>query len=88
MKIIQEVYPELFMTAVGNIVSNAQKFTPEDGSIDITLSKNSLTIQDNGIGISEKDREHIFDRLYKVDTARTSGSGHGLGLSIAKKIIE
>lgn len=76
------------MTAVGNIVSNAQKFTPEDGSIDITLSKNSLTIQDNGIGISEKDREHIFDRLYKVDTARTSGSGHGLGLSIAKKIIE
>ena len=88
MKIIQEVYSELFMTAVGNIVSNAQKFTPEDGSIDITLSKNSLTIQDNGIGISEKDREHIFDRLYKVDTARTSGSGHGLGLSIAKKIIE
>ena len=76
------------MTAVGNIVSNAQKFTPEDGSIDITLSKNSLTIQDNGIGISEKDQEHIFDRLYKVDAARTSGSGHGLGLSIAKKIIE
>lgn len=87
-KIIQEVYPELFMTAVGNIVSNAQKFTPEDGSINITLSKNSLTIQDNGIGISEKDQEHIFDRLYKVDAARTSGSGHGLGLSIAKKIIE
>lgn len=87
-KITREVYTELFMTAVGNIVSNAQKFTPEDGSIDITLSKDSLTIQDNGIGISEKDREHIFDRLYKVDTARTSGSGHGLGLSIAKKIIE
>ena len=77
-KIIKEIYPELFMTAVGNIISNAQKFTGEDGSIDITLSKNSLTIQDNGIGISDEDMKHIFDRLYKVDTARTSGSGHGL----------
>ncbi len=87
-KVVREIYPELFLTAVGNIISNAQKFTPEDGKIDIIISKNALRIQDTGIGIPKKDIEHIFDRLYKVDTARTSGSGHGLGLSIARKIIE
>ncbi len=87
-KITKEVYGELFMTAVGNIVSNAQKFTPEDGSIDITISKHWLTIQDNGIGINQENIWHIFDRLYKVDTARTNGSGHWLWLSIAQKIIE
>ncbi len=86
--IVKEIYPELFMAAVGNIVSNAQKFTGVDGTIEIKISKESLTISDTGIGISPKDLTHIFDRLYKVDAARTSGSGHGLWLSIAKKIIE
>lgn len=82
------LYPELFMAAIGNIISNAQKFTSESGKIDIIISKNSLKISDTGIGIAPKDITHIFDRLYKVDSARTSGSGHGLGLSIAQKIID
>jgi signal transduction histidine kinase len=82
------IYPELFMTAVGNIISNAQKFTSETGSIEITVEKKKLTIQDTGIGISKKDIKHIFDRLYKADRARSPGSGHGLWLSITKKIIE
>lgn len=76
------------MSAVGNIITNAQKFTSEDGKIEINISENTLKISDNGIGIAPKDLKHIFDRLYKVDTARPSGSGHGLGLSIARKIIE
>ena len=76
------------MAAVGNIVSNAQKFTSDDGKIEILISKNNLKISDTGIGIAPKDLTHIFDRLYKVDVARPSGSGHGLGLSIARKIIE
>ena len=86
--VVLSVYPELFMAAVGNIVSNAQKFTSVDGKIEILLSKNNLKISDTGIGIAPKDLTHIFDRLYKVDAARPSGSGHGLGLSIARKIIE
>ncbi len=86
--VVLSVYPELFMSAVGNIVSNAQKFTSKDGKIEINISKNMLKISDTGIGIAPKDLTHIFDRLYKVDTARPSGSGHGLGLSIARKIIE
>ncbi len=86
--ISQKIYPELFMAAVGNIVSNAQKFTPLDGMIDIHIQSTGITIIDTGIGIKKEDLTHIFDRLYKVDSARTSGSGHGLWLSIAKKIIE
>lgn len=72
------LYPELFITAVGNIVGNALKFTPQDGSVTLTVSKSSLTITDTGIGISKKDIVHIFDRLYKVDKVRTPGTGHGL----------
>ncbi len=82
------LYPELFLTAIGNIVGNAEKFTPKDGTITLTIREDSLIISDTGIGISKRDLPHIFDRLYKVDKARTAGSGHGLGLSISKKILE
>ena len=73
-KVTRIIYPELFLTAVGNIISNAQKFTKQGGIIDIILTKDALIIRDNGIGISKKDLLHIFDRLYKVDQARTSGT--------------
>lgn len=82
------IFPELFITAVGNIISNAQKFTPKDGKITVTIHKNGIEITDTGIGISEKDLPHIFDRLFKVDVARSNGTGYGLGLAITKKIIQ
>lgn len=82
------IHEELFITALGNIVSNAQKFTQETGKITLTLENDRLTISDTGLGIAKKDLPHIFDRLYKVDRARTTGTGHGLGLSISKKILE
>jgi signal transduction histidine kinase len=74
-KVSLPLYPELFQTAIGNIIGNAEKFTPPEGRIDIILSKNSLEIHDNGMGIPKKHLSHIFDRFYKVDKARTSGSG-------------
>jgi signal transduction histidine kinase len=82
------IYPELFITAVGNIISNAQKFTAKDGRITVIIHKNGIDITDTGIGISEKDLPHIFDRLFKADIARSSGTWYGLGLAITKKIIE
>jgi len=82
------IYPELFITAVGNIISNAKKFTPKDGKITVTIHKNGIEITDTGIGISGKDIPHIFDRLFKADVARASGTGYGLGLAITKKIIQ
>lgn len=65
------IYPELFLTAIENIVSNAMKFTPQDGTIIVTTSSRGIAISDTGIGIPKSHLPHIFDRLYKVDKART-----------------
>ncbi|MFE4813202.1 sensor histidine kinase [Peribacillus simplex] len=76
-----------------NLIHNSIKFTRHRGKITIRLQQiddlASITISDNGIGISEADQFHIFERFYKADLARErSKSGSGLGLSIVKKIIE
>lgn len=76
-----------------NIIGNSIKFTDNKGIVEITLKKENeqiiCEISDNGIGISEKDKMHIFERFYKVDKSRTRATGgNGLGLSLVKKIIE
>lgn len=85
-----DVFPDLFQTALSNIINNAQKFTPSNGSIEVILWKNEIEIKDSGIGISAEDSAHIFERFYKREpSSKTVGkSGHWLGLSITKKIIE
>lgn len=76
-----------------NLIHNAIKFTPNVGTIGVHLTSSGgeaiIRISNNGAGISEEDRAHIFERFYKADKSRnrTSG-GNGLGLSIVKKIIE
>lgn len=79
--------------AILNIIDNAIKYTPRGGSIYIELAKKAKTaeiiVRDTGIGIEKEELEHIFDRMYRVDKARSKNiSGIGLGLSIVKWIIE
>ena len=76
------------------LLDNAIKYSHRDGNINITVNhegkKAIVTIQDYGVGIKAADLPHIFDRFYRADTSRskTQVDGYGLGLSIAKSIVE
>jgi two-component system phosphate regulon sensor histidine kinase PhoR len=77
--------------AVGNLLQNAIKFTPEGGSISLKadLEDNQLhvSVTDSGIGIAASDLPRVFERFYKVDQSRASG-GTGLGLALVKHAVE
>jgi two-component system sensor histidine kinase VicK len=77
-----------------NLVSNAIKYTPDEGNIAIRARRKDkswieVVVEDNGIGIPKKDQNRIFERFYRVDKARSRNmGGTGLGLSIAREIIK
>jgi signal transduction histidine kinase len=75
-----------------NLISNAIKYNIEQGEIDVHLQTKPdtllLSVQDTGVGLSSVDMEHLFTRFYRVEKQAHQTEGSGLGLSIAKKIIE
>lgn len=82
----------LMERAITNLIDNSLKNTPVGGNVTIFSAHKKgsvvITIADTGIGIPEENLPRIFDRFYQVDPSRTVGSGAGLGLPIAKKILE
>lgn len=83
----------LLELAIKNLLENAAKYSKEPAEITVNLASAddimTITISDNGIGIPEDDLQHIFQRFYTVDKARTRKlGGAGLGLSIVQTIIE
>ena len=87
------VDPDQLKRVINNIITNAIKYTDKEyGQIDINIYDNDaevkVSISDNGRGIDSDSLPHIFDRMYRADSARQSRGGSGLGLAICKKIVE
>lgn len=81
---------KLMFHVFSNLIENAIKFGPEDGLIRITLKKADgqirFTIEDEGPGIDEDAKKHIFDRFYQSDSSHKE-EGNGLGLALVKQIL-
>ncbi|HFK1545997.1 envelope stress sensor histidine kinase HitS [Bacillus albus] len=76
-----------------NLIHNSIKFTPSSGTISIKLKEYEtlveVRIRDSGIGISEEQKQHIFERFFKADSSRNRAyGGSGLGLAIVKKVVD
>jgi two-component system phosphate regulon sensor histidine kinase PhoR len=73
-----------------NLVMNAIRYTAAGGRVDVTVRPEGdsvvLAVRDTGIGIAEEEQQRIFDRLYRVDVARTRATGgFGIGLSLVQR---
>ena len=84
---------DLIIELMSILVDNAIKHCSEKGKVIINLSKNSkqiiLEVKNKGLPIKKEDEEKIFERFYKVDTSRNRNTNnYGLGLAIAKNIVE
>ena len=92
-RLIAMVDPQRFAQVIDNLLSNAVKYTPAGGRVEVDLSvthdRVELVVIDTGIGISVRDRSHVFSRFFRTRHAsRRSIQGIGLGLSITKAIVD
>ena len=79
--------------AIRILTDNAAKYTPEGGEIVLSLTRErpelvGICVKDEGIGLSPEEAAHLFERFFRGDQVRGSTKGSGLGLSIAKWIVE
>lgn len=85
--------PDKLRQALANLMDNAIKYTPERGKVRVEVARQvghiEMTIVDTGVGIAPQHLLHLFERFYRVDSARTNTTGgFGLGLPIVKAIID
>jgi two-component system heavy metal sensor histidine kinase CusS len=83
--------PLLFNRAIGNLLENALRFTPEGGEIQVSLrpveNGSEIVVRDSGSGIAPEHLPRVFDRFYRGDPSRSS-AGTGLGLALVKSIVD
>ena len=85
--------PRLIETVLDNLLSNALRYTPSGGRVELRLRRDRkevvLSVRDTGIGIAPEQQRRVFDRLYRVDEARDrERGGSGLGLAIAQRAAQ
>jgi two-component system sensor histidine kinase VicK len=77
---------------IGNLFSNAIKYSPAGGLISVQLRPQNgevvLTVQDEGMGIAPDDQERVFDKFFRTAEASSAIGGTGLGLAVAREIVE
>src|SRR5690606_24671312 len=88
-----EIDPGRVEQVITNVLSNALRYTPQGGRIDLQVSRQGgalqLTVHDSGSGIPVEALPHIFERFYRADRARSRAEGgSGLGLAIARQFAE
>ena len=94
--VFDQVYADKDMISqvIVNLLSNAVKYTPAGGSVNITAEMDEIagtarvSITDTGVGISEDELEHVFDKFYRVSANNKQAKGTGLGLNLVKQIVE
>ncbi|HZD71911.1 MAG TPA: ATP-binding protein [Actinomycetes bacterium] len=79
--------PQALLRAVGNLLDNAVKFSPDATPVEVTVRPGSLQVRDHGPGIAAEDLPYVFDRFYRALGAR-SLPGSGLGLAIVRQVAE
>jgi two-component system, OmpR family, phosphate regulon sensor histidine kinase PhoR len=83
---------DMLMQAAINLLSNAIKYTPDHGSVTLRSRASDeeaiVEVQDTGVGLCEEDQLRVFERFYRVKKDREMASGTGLGLPLAKHIVE
>ncbi len=85
--------PDMMEKILGNLLSNAFKFTPKGGKITVGLSSEAeqvvLKVSDTGVGIPEEELKHVFERFYQTgESVSTIQAGTGIGLSLVKELVE
>lgn len=84
--------PERIAQVVGNLLSNAVKYSPEGGLVEVTGEEAEgsvrVGVRDEGVGIAEIDRGRIFTKFYRGDSGESGISGTGIGLAVAREVVE
>jgi two-component system sensor histidine kinase MprB len=73
--------------ALVNVLDNACKWSPEDGTVEVGLHGGTITVRDHGLGIDAQDLPRVFDRFYRAPAARAL-PGSGLGLAIVRRVVD
>jgi two-component system, OmpR family, phosphate regulon sensor histidine kinase PhoR len=80
-------------SVISNLIDNAIKYTPKDGSVQVRLENHGLyarvMVKDSGFGLTPEERDKVFDEFYRVKNEQTAGiPGTGLGLTLVKRLVE